>query len=74
MPRWQLVADHGKEGFGGRVETGEQPRLFGIEPPRRRVGAVRIVDMTSSNSWASSQACFGTPRKPFWNMRNLRLS
>src|SRR5450759_3930490 len=34
------------------VENGEPPRLFGAEPPRPRIEAVRIVDMTASNSWA----------------------
>jgi len=34
------------------VETGEPPRLFGIEPPRPRVEAVRTVDMSGSNAWA----------------------
>jgi predicted phage-related endonuclease len=34
------------------VESGETPRLFLSEPPRIRIDAVRIVDMSSSNSWA----------------------
>ena len=28
------------------VESGERPRLFGLEPPKPRIDAVRIVDMT----------------------------
>src|SRR5690349_5791602 len=32
--------------------SGEPPRLFGIEPPRPRVEAVRTVDMSGSNAWA----------------------
>ena len=31
-------------------ESGETPRLFGVEPPRPRLEAVRIVDMSASNS------------------------
>ena len=34
------------------VQTGERPHLFGIEPPRPRLEAIRVVDMTASNSWA----------------------
>ena len=40
------------------VESGEPPRLFGIEPPRARIEAVRIVDMSSSNTWAEFSAVF----------------
>jgi predicted phage-related endonuclease len=34
------------------VHCGEPPRLFGIEPARARVEAVRTVDMSGSNAWA----------------------
>ena len=40
------------------VESGEPPRLFGAEPPRARVEAVRIVDMSSSNAWAEFSNVF----------------
>ncbi len=40
------------------VETGEPPYLFGIEPPRARIEAVRVVDMSSSNSWAELAGIF----------------
>jgi predicted phage-related endonuclease len=40
------------------VETGEPPRLFGVEPPRARVEAVRVVDMSQSNSWAEFAGIF----------------
>jgi predicted phage-related endonuclease len=30
------------------VQTGEQPRPFGVEPPRPRIEGVRIVDMSGS--------------------------
>ena len=36
------------------VESGEPPTLFGVDPPKPRIEAVRIVDMTSSNAWAGS--------------------
>ena len=44
------------------VEGGEQPQLFGAEPPRLRLEAVRIVDMTSSNAWAEFAAIFTRTR------------
>src|SRR5215207_7374074 len=47
------------------VESGEPPRLFGIEPPRPRVEAVRIVDMSSSNAWAEFAATFRRTRPAF---------
>jgi hypothetical protein len=40
------------------VETGEPPTLFGVDPPKPRIEAVRIVDMTSSNAWAEFAAIF----------------
>ena len=47
------------------VESGEPPRLFGVEPPRPRIEAVRIVDMSASNSWAECAAVFRTTRAAF---------
>jgi predicted phage-related endonuclease len=47
------------------VESGEPPRLFGAEPPRPRVEAVRIVDMSSSNSWAEFAGIFRNTRQAF---------
>jgi predicted phage-related endonuclease len=40
------------------VESGDPPRLFGIEPPRARIEAVRMVDMSASNSWAEFAGVF----------------
>jgi hypothetical protein len=42
------------------VESGEPPppTLFCVEPPRPRIEAVRIVDMSSSNAWAEFAAVF----------------
>jgi predicted phage-related endonuclease len=45
------------------VESGEPPRLFGIEPPRARIEAVRIVDMSSSNAWAEFSNVFRRTRE-----------
>ena len=39
-----------------------EPRLFGVEPPRPRLEAVRIVDMSASNSWAEFAATYRRTR------------
>jgi predicted phage-related endonuclease len=47
------------------VENGEPPRLFGVEPPRPRLEAIRILDMNASNSWAEFAALFRNTREAF---------
>jgi hypothetical protein len=47
------------------VESGEPPRLFGVEPPKPRIEAVRIVDMSASNSWAEFAGLFRSTRQAF---------
>jgi len=47
------------------VESGEPPRLFGVEPPKPRIEAIRIVDMSGSNSWAEFAGLFRSTRKAF---------
>ena len=39
--------------------------MFGIEPPRPRIDAVRIVDMSSSNSWAEFAGVFCQTRAAY---------
>jgi predicted phage-related endonuclease len=47
------------------VENGEPPRLFGIEPPRARIAAVRSVDMSGSNAWGEFAAVYRQTRQSF---------
>ena len=47
------------------VESGEPPRLFGVEPPKPRIEVVRIVDMSDSNSWAEFAGLFRSTRQAF---------
>src|SRR6266568_4953070 len=47
------------------VESGEPPRLFGVEPPRPRIEAIRVVDMSSSNAWAEFAGLFRQTRTAF---------
>jgi len=51
-PLYQHLLLTAEKKFWRCVETSEPPRLFGIEPPRPRVEAVRTVDMSGSNTWA----------------------
>jgi predicted phage-related endonuclease len=51
-PLYQHLLLTAERKFWRCVLTGEPPRLFGVEPPRPRLEAVRIVDMSTSNSWA----------------------
>jgi predicted phage-related endonuclease len=47
------------------VESGEAPRLFGAEPPRPRIEAVRVVDMSTSNSWGEFAGVYRSTRAAF---------
>src|SRR6266700_7753424 len=58
-----LVAAEKK--FWRCVQSGETPHLINAEPPRPRIEAVRIVDMSASNSWAESAALFRNTRDAF---------
>jgi predicted phage-related endonuclease len=54
------------------VQSGEPPRLFLAEPPKVRIGAVRIVDMSSSNAWAELAAQFRDTRAAFLKHENAK--
>jgi hypothetical protein len=47
------------------VMGGERPHLFGVEPPRPRLEAIKIVDMSASNSWAELSATFRRTRSAY---------
>jgi predicted phage-related endonuclease len=47
------------------VQTGETPRPYGVEPPRPRIEAVRIIDTSESNSWAEFAGLFCVTRSAF---------
>jgi predicted phage-related endonuclease len=64
-PLYQHLLVTAEKKFWRCVEGGEIPRLFGIEPPRPRLQAVRIVDMTPSNSWAELTTTFRRTRPAF---------
>ena len=61
-PLYQHLVVTAERKFWRCVESGEPPRLFGVEPPRPRIEAVRIVDMSASNAWAEFAAIFSRTR------------
>jgi len=61
-PLYQHLIVTAERKFWRCVESGEQPQLFGVEPPKPRLEAVRIVDMTASNAWAEFAAIFSQTR------------
>ena len=64
-PLYQHLIVTAERKFWRCVENGEPPRLFGVEPPKPRIEAVRIVDMSASNSWAEFADLFRTTRQAF---------
>jgi predicted phage-related endonuclease len=64
-PLYQHLIVTAERKFWRCVESGEPPRLFGVEPPKPRIEAIRIVDMGGSNSWAEFAALFRDTRQAF---------
>jgi predicted phage-related endonuclease len=64
-PLYQHLIVTAERKFWRCVESGESPRLFGVEPPKPRIEAVRIVDMSGSNSWAEFAGLFRSTRQAF---------
>jgi predicted phage-related endonuclease len=63
-PLYQHLIVTAERKFWRCVESGEPPRVFGVEPPKPRIEAIRIVDMSSSNAWAEFAAVFARTRDP----------
>ena len=64
-PLYQHLIVTAERKFWRCVESGEPPRLFGVEPPKPRIEAVRVVDMSGSNSWAEFAGLFRSTRQAF---------
>jgi predicted phage-related endonuclease len=64
-PLYQHLIVTAERKFWRCVESGETPRLFGVEPPKPRIEAVRVVDMSASNSWGEFAALFRDTRQAF---------
>ncbi len=64
-PLYLSVLVSAEKKFWRCVNLGEPPHLINAEPPRPRIEAIRIVDMTASNSWAEFAALFRNTRSAF---------
>ena len=64
-PLYQHLLLTAEKKFWRCVESGDPPRLFGIEPPRPRLAAVRVVDMSTSNAWAELASIFRRTRAAY---------
>jgi len=64
-PLYLSVLVSAEKKFWRCVQSGETPHLINAEPPRPRIVAIRIVDMSSSNSWAEFAALFRNTRTAF---------
>jgi hypothetical protein len=64
-PLYQHLLLVAEKKFWHCVKSGEPPHRFGIEPPRPRLEAVRVVDMSASNSWAELSTVFRRTKSAF---------
>jgi predicted phage-related endonuclease len=64
-PLYLSVLVSAEKKFWRCVQSGETPHPINAEPPRPRIKAIRIVDMSSSNSWAEFAALFRSTRSAF---------
>ena len=64
-PLYLSVLVSAEKKFWRCVQSGETPHLINAEPPQPRIEAVRIVDMSTSNSWAEFAALFRSTRSAF---------
>ena len=64
-PLYLSVLVSAEKKFWRCVQSGEPPHLINAEPPRPRIEAIRIVDMSSSNSWAEFAGLFRNTRSAY---------
>ena len=64
-PLYLSVLVQAEKKFWRCVQSGEPPHLINAEAPRPRIEAIRIVDMSSSNSWAEFAGLFRNTREAF---------
>src|SRR5882724_10673345 len=71
-PLYLSILVSAEKKFWRCVQFGETPHLINAEPPRPRIEAIRIVDMTLSNSWAEFAAVYRNTREAFLEHERAR--
>ena len=71
-PLYQHLIVTAERKFWRCVESGEPPTLFGVEPPKPRIAAVRIVDMSASNAWSEFAGTFTRTHPAFLEHERAR--
>jgi putative phage-type endonuclease len=71
-PLYQHLLLTAEKKFWRCVQSGEPPRLFGVEPPRARIQAMRVVDMAASNAWAEFANVFRRTREAYLAHENAK--
>jgi predicted phage-related endonuclease len=71
-PLYLSVLVSAEKKFWRCVQSGETPHPINAEPPRPHIEAVRIVDMSASNSWAEFAALFRSTRSAFLDHERAR--
>jgi hypothetical protein len=64
-PLYLTVLVAAEKKFWRCVQSGEKPHLINCEPPRAHIEAVRVVDMSTSNSWAEFADLFRSTRQAY---------
>src|SRR6516225_6652450 len=71
-PLYLSVLVSAEKKFWRCVQSGVTPHLINAEPPRPRIEAVRIVDMSASNSWAEFATLFRNTRSALLDHERAR--
>ena len=61
-PLYQHLIVTAERKFWRCVENDEPPQLFGVDPPKPQIAAIRTVDMSASNAWAEFAGIFARTR------------
>jgi predicted phage-related endonuclease len=64
-PLYLSILVSAEKKFWRCVKSGETPRLIMAAAPRARIAAIRLVDMSSSNSWGKFAQLFRSTRSAF---------